>query len=380
MTGMADENSSPATTAGPANVALCIEAEVCRRLRPSLRHLCVGLIDHNVSGRLVSRSAEVGRLSIGPIQRVAYEQPPWLLRRLRSSRLHRMQTLAEKLADRPPTVVHAIAADAYETGLLLAGHFDVDLVLQVTSFRDIKALTPALADRADSLIAASQPLLDWLEAGRTPPERRLSVIRPGVLAGPAPTCFVRPDALPTLLCTEAFFPGSGILAVLHAAHILRQRKREFLVFLTGAGPLEAELRRRTNALGLSGTVIFAHPSAGLDRIMIGADIFIHPRMDDAIRIEPLSAMANGLAVVAVQGGAYDCFVDGVTALVLDEAKPDSLADAVERLLDDPDGAKRLAEGAINHIRTYYPISAMAGQTVQEYRALLARRQTYVLNR
>lgn len=380
MTNMVDESSSPAAPACPANVALCIEAEVCRRLRSSLRHLCVGLIDHNVSGRLVTRSTEVGRLSIGPIQMAVYEQPLWPLRRLRSSRRHRMEALAERLADLPPNVVHAMSADSYEVALLLAERFDADLVVQVTSFRDIKALPPALADRADSLIAASQPLLDRLEAILVSPKRRPSLIRPGVLAGPSATCFLRQEALPALLCTEAFLPGSGIPALLHAAHVLRQRKREFLLFLTGAGPLEADLRRRANALGLAGTVIFSHPSAGLDRIMVGADIFIHPRTDDAIRIDPLSAMANGLAVVAVQGGAYDCFVDGVTATVLNQAKPDSLADAVERLLDDPDGAKHLAEGAINHIRTYYPISAMAEQTVTEYRTFLARRQTYVLNR
>ncbi|MBN1513859.1 MAG: glycosyltransferase family 4 protein, partial [Phycisphaerae bacterium] len=276
--------------------------------------------------------------------------------------------------------VHAMSADAYEVALLLAERFDVDLLLQVTSFRDIKAMTPAIADRADSLIAASQPLLDRVEARLPSPKRQALVIRPGVLAGPGPTCFVRPEAFPTLLCTEAFVVGSGIPALLHAAHILRQRKREFLLFLTGAGPLEAELRRRANTLGLSGTVIFSHPSAGLDRVMIGADIFIHPRMDDAIRIDPLSAMANGLAIVAVQGGPYDCFVDGVTAMVLDEAKPDDLADAIERLLDHPDLARQLAEGAIHHIRTYYPISAMAAQTVEQYRALAARRQTYQLNR
>jgi len=114
--------------------------------------------------------------------------------------------------------------------------------------------------------------------------------------------------------------------------------------------------------------------------MIGADIFVQPRRDDAICFDPLSAMANGLAVVGVRGGAYDCFVEGVTAVVLEEAKPDHLADGIERLLDDPQGAKRLAEGAIHHIRTYYPISAMAAQLVEHYRTLSTRRQTYVLNR
>jgi len=170
MTDMGDQHPSPAAPAGPTNVALCIEAEVYRRLRPSLHHLCVGLIDHNVSGRLVTRSAEVGRLSIGPIQMAVYEQPPWPLRRLRSPRRHRMEAFVEKMTDPPPTVVHAMSADAYEIASVLAKRFDVDFVVQVTSFRDIKALTPALADRADCLIAASQPLLDGLESALASPK------------------------------------------------------------------------------------------------------------------------------------------------------------------------------------------------------------------
>ena len=101
-------------------------------------------------------------------------------------------------------------------------------------------------------------------------------------------------------------------------------------------------------------------------------------MDPTLSAGPIHAMANGMAVIAVDGGAADCFVDGVTALVCPDNRAERLADAIERILDDRAFAVRLATGAINHIRQFHTISNMAEQTVERYRSLLARRRTYAI--
>jgi glycosyltransferase involved in cell wall biosynthesis len=118
----------------------------------------------------------------------------------------------------------------------------------------------------------------------------------------------------------------------------------------------------------------------MEQIMIGADIFVQPCVDPSISSGPLHAMANGMPVVAIAGGASDYFVDDITAMLVEEASAAQLAEAIETLLDDHTQATRLAEGALNHLRTYHTISAMAEQTVNGYRAVLDQRRTYTLPR
>jgi hypothetical protein len=66
---MMDESAeTPSPPAAPVDVALCIDREVYARLRPVLRHLCVGLIDWNVAVRVVTPSPDMPSLVFGPIQ------------------------------------------------------------------------------------------------------------------------------------------------------------------------------------------------------------------------------------------------------------------------------------------------------------------------
>ncbi len=373
----ADATTSPLPVT--IDVALCIDREVYRRLRPILRHLCVGMIDYAVSGRLISPSPDVGRLSVGPIQMVPYDPPPWPMTHFRTSRIRRMGSLAERLAERPPTIVHAISAGSYELAGFLAERFDVDLILQLTAFRDVDALTPDLVERTALFIASSQPILDRLDEAVAVPAQQARLIRPGTLAGADPTCFADSDAIPSVLCADAFRPGCGVQQLIRATRILLDRKREFLTFLTGTGPLEGELRSLALSLDLSSSVIFAHPTGRTEQIMIGADIFVQPSVDTSMTAGPLHAMASGMPVVAVSGGVGDYFVDGITAVLVDDASPTALADGIESMLDDHRRARELAEGALSHVRTYHTISAMAEQTVSGYRTLLEQGRTYSMH-
>jgi glycosyltransferase involved in cell wall biosynthesis len=373
---MPDPDTSASVEAMPTDVALCIDPDAYRRLRPVLKHLCVAMIDYNVTMLVLSSSAEVAGMTFGPIRMMTYERPLWPTDHLRLARQLRFREVMDQLVDHPPDVAHAVSAGAFEAAHWLAGKFDLDLVLQLTTFDDVDALWPALVERTTAFIVSSQPILERLEELVAPSHAEVSLIRPGLLAGTEPTCFSKPGGTPAVLCSEGFRPGTGVDHLLKAARLLLDRKREFLMFLTGTGPMESDLRRQAMALRLASTVIFARPTGDLERVVTGADIYVEPNVDPTLSAGPIHAMANGMAVIAVEGGAADCFVDGVTAMVCPDNRAERLADAIERILDDRAFAARLAAGAINHIRQFHTISNMAEQTVERYRSLLARRRTY----
>jgi glycosyltransferase involved in cell wall biosynthesis len=112
--------------------------------------------------------------------------------------------------------------------------------------------------------------------------------------------------------------------------------------------------------------------------MMGADFYVEPTASQALTAAPLHAMANGMAVVAVEGGVADHFVDGVNAIVCADDSPAELAGAVEKLLADRPGAVELARAAIAHMKQHHPISAMVEQTLAVYQALVLRGKTLPL--
>lgn len=77
-----------------------------------------------------------------------------------------------------------------------------------------------------------------------------------------------------------------------------------------------------------------------------ADVFVFPSLAEGFSLALLEAMATGLPIVATRvGAAPDLLEDGVSALLVEPADAEALADAVRRLLDDPDLRHRLGGGA-----------------------------------
>jgi glycosyltransferase involved in cell wall biosynthesis len=363
----------------PADVALCIGPGVYGRLRLPLRYLCVGMIDYNVSVRLITSSAELASLTLGPIQLLTHELPPWPMRCFPGARRRREEDLIGRLSERPPAIVHAVGCQSFDVAERISETFEAALVLQFSSFRDVDAATASQVERAECFVVGSQSIYDRLDELVSPASHTIHLIRPGTRAEAQPCCFSRPGQIPSIVCNDSFEPGCGIEILLHAVRILRSRNHELLTFLTGTGPMEAELRRKAQSLNADSAVIFARPTGDTERIMTGADIYVQPSADPALTSNPIYAMANGMAVVAVDGGANDCFVNEVTALVCPAASSEELAQAIEKLLADREFAVSLASRAIHHIKTYHAISSMVEQTVDCYQDLLVRRRTFTLN-
>jgi hypothetical protein len=365
-------SEEPSQSSKPINAIICIDDDVFGRWRAVLRHLCVGLIDHIAGIRLLTTTADAEELSLGPVQIVPFVEAPWPLKTRRYRQLH------ATLAARPPSVVHAMSAGAYALGGQVAADFNADLVFEVTSLADVQAATAFQYDGPTRVICASQPLFDaCIEAGMVE-GGRVSLIRPGVSAAAQPTCFREATRQATILSTVPLLPGSGVDTLLHAVHMLCSRNHDFLTFLVGQGPDESRLRKLCGEMGLGSAVVFAQPEGDIQRAMVGADVFVQPTVESALSVYHLQALAQGMAVVAVEGGVCDAFIRDVTATIATESTAPDLAGAIERLLMDHTLARRLAAGAIEHMRKHHTMSAMADQTAEVYRELALQRATFRL--
>ncbi|MCB9868026.1 MAG: glycosyltransferase family 4 protein [Phycisphaerales bacterium] len=324
--------------------------------------------------RLVTSAQEALSLTLGPVQVTVYDELNWLMRS------RRMRRLLDLLAERPPSVVHAMSAGSYGVAEAVAVEYDADLIYQITAVEDLDAVLASTHTGLRRVVCASAPLRErYLAASGAAPEQ-VALIRPGVVCAEGPTCFLDDEREPTVLSTADLLPGTGVDRLIEAVHLLHSRGYRFLTFLLGAGPEEHRLRLLVKERGLTSCVVFAQPEGATIRAMVGADVFIQPGAEQALSARTLQALGQGMAVIGVRGGVHDAYIADQTALVVEHSSAGTLADAMARLLDDHALARRLAEGAIAHMKAQHTMSAMVQQTVEVYRAMALHRATFPINR
>jgi glycosyltransferase involved in cell wall biosynthesis len=140
----------------------------------------------------------------------------------------------------------------------------------------------------------------------------------------------------------------------------------------GCDHMLADLRNKTDALGLASSVTFVNFDADIWPIWHGSDIAVvcstEPESFGMVAIE---AMAAGLPVIASKhGGVLDIVEDEKTGLLVSVNDPNALADALQRLVGD--AALRQSMGRAGRQRQVqrFSIEAQAKQTTDMYRRLL----------
>jgi lipopolysaccharide/colanic/teichoic acid biosynthesis glycosyltransferase len=103
------------------------------------------------------------------------------------------------------------------------------------------------------------------------------------------------------------------------------------------------------------------------------DVFVLPSHREGLPNVVLEAQAAGKPVVAARAtGVVDVVTDGETGLLVPTGDAASLSDAVARLLDDKDLARRLARAGQTRVRREFRQEQVWEALYQEYLALLRR--------
>jgi len=150
------------------------------------------------------------------------------------------------------------------------------------------------------------------------------------------------------------------------------------LLIVGRGSERKGLEVMADQLGIASRVSFLGEISGsrLRILLHASDVFVLPSIDrcEAFGIAQLEAMACGTPVVSSDLPTGVRYVNrhGVTGLLVPPGDQHALAEALNRLLDDPELRGRLGHAARNRIEQEFTVDRMIARTLEVYHEVLAR--------
>jgi glycosyltransferase involved in cell wall biosynthesis len=182
-----------------------------------------------------------------------------------------------------------------------------------------------------------------------------------------------PDgATPRLLTVGRLAPQKGHRYLIEAMPGIVERHPAAHLLIAGTGPLEADLRRRAEAVGVADRVSLAGVRRDVPALLAAADAFVLPSLWEGAAGALVEAMGLGVPVAVTDDPALrEVAVDA--ASYFPPRDPGSIAAAVIGLTADPDGARRRAGDAAPAVRAMHDIVANTRRLENVYDEALAGR-------
>lgn len=165
-------------------------------------------------------------------------------------------------------------------------------------------------------------------------------------------------------------PAKANHIFIEAVRILLGRGLNVYALIIGDGPLREELTRKNHDLIAKGLLKFTGMRRDVASILDFTDIAVLSSTREGFSIVILECMAKGVPFVATDvGGNGELIIDGRTGFLSPCGDSRALADRVEKILKDPDLARRMGEEAKRTVRENFSLARMIQQTQALYDAV-----------
>jgi len=234
-------------------------------------------------------------------------------------------------------------------------------------------------EAADRVIAVSNKMRDDILAHFEADPARVVVIHNGI----DPDRFRRTDARehldrlgvksPYVLFVGRITDQKGIFHLIEAAGHLPAGVQVVVCASAPDTPeIEERLRRAVAALP---NVLWINEMVKhevVTQLYSHAAVFCCPSVYEPFGIINLEAMACETPVVAsAVGGILEVVVDGETGILVPPAKPDALAAALTRLLNDPEARRRMGQAGRKRVEARFSWASVAERTERVYADAIA---------
>ncbi len=180
-----------------------------------------------------------------------------------------------------------------------------------------------------------------------------------------------PRDVPIIGLVSGFRVMKGHQTVVEAAARLAAGGRRFHLLLIGQGPFAPKVRAQVEAAGLGDRISILGFVDDLPAAMAALDVGLYSALEsDGMSRVLFEYLAAGVPVVASRVGVVpEILEDGRTARLVPAGEPELLADAIARLLDDPDRRRAIGAAGAALVRARYSGARLAEQLTALYLSL-----------
>jgi glycosyltransferase involved in cell wall biosynthesis len=337
--------------------------ELVRRLDPVRWRVHVACL--RADGAWMGRAAEAAAIVEFPV--TSFRRP---------SLLRQMRAFGRWCIERRIALVHTTDLPSNLFGLPVAAAAGVPV--RIANRREINpsrtptalALQRAAYGFAHRVITNCLAAADRLKAERLPTSK-IAVVANGVRLPMSD----RPkrDAVRRIIAVGNLRPEKGHEVLLDAAALVTRRFPDATFELVGTGPRLPALRARAAALNISHAVEFSGHCNDVPARLAAADLFVLPSLSEAFPNALLEAIAAGLPTISsAVGGVLELVRPGRTGVLVPPGDPAALADAVGRIIGDPERAAQMGALGRSEIGERYSFERMVGAFQAIYVSELGR--------
>lgn len=233
-------------------------------------------------------------------------------------------------------------------------------------------------------IAVAHGQQDYLVGTKGIPAERIRVIPNGIDSRP-----YRPAGARARIRAEFGLPEdarvAGMLAVLRpekdtktfllAARFVADELAAARFLLVGDGPERSHLESEVQALNLADRVVFAGRRDDVPDVLTAFDVSVLCSTDvETFPMAFLESMATGLPLIGTRvGGLPEMIEDGRNGLLVRPRDPRGLADAMLRVLTDPERSRAWGETSRQRVESEFSLETMVDAYEEYFEELLARK-------
>ncbi|HDN73575.1 MAG TPA: glycosyltransferase [Archaeoglobus sp.] len=139
----------------------------------------------------------------------------------------------------------------------------------------------------------------------------------------------------------------GITYLLQAMPEVIKHFPNIALVIAGEGPLEEDLKKEAELLGIKRHVHFVGPRLDMPELLKLFDLYVLPSLWEGLPMVLLEAMTAGCPIVATNvGGVPAALRHDKSGVLVPPADPETLGLQIVKLLDDVDARKRYSENGI----------------------------------
>jgi glycosyltransferase involved in cell wall biosynthesis len=167
-------------------------------------------------------------------------------------------------------------------------------------------------------------------------------------------------------CVARMDHAKGVLYLLDAFAKLARKYQQLQLVLVGDGDAFRELCCRTEQYDLSDRVeMFGYFQGSIDEVLCSLDIYLFPSLWEGFPYSIIEAMRAGCTIISTRvGGIPEAIRDGEDGLLIDPASTAAIADAIEKLIPDPNLRARLAASARKRFTQKFSLASMEVNALQ----------------